>query len=313
MADRTGNNICSLSEATKHKIKSSEPAMDLDCGPSCSHSSIVPGTDPEVFCFRDSNQVCRPPTPDVESQMSESIFSRAGSISSFGSSPPDFEPPILNRNPVALYSSPIGFLSFQRERNDCWTNRDLHISPSLDHLGPLHSLVSRSIHIGSLGMDSKTAPGDPSPDSQPKPKRSFFVPKPAKRHQTFPPGRVLQCSEKSTRLAFRRKPGPAAGLPSYTIPCLEREEFFPDVLTNARGGVNQQRETECYTHSTEVDTRGSKAPRKDDSNCSTSSDCLKNGLLDHDTPTEERSGQDLSGTRREKFPVLFRAKSFEEE
>lgn len=232
MAHHADLEASSTSEATKYKMESSTPVTDLVQNHSRSGFRLELGTGPGSLCIGyDSPNLQH--EPDLESQLSESIFSQMGSVSSAESD--ISSPPSL---PVTLYSTPTEFPTTTTELS--YIKGDgIPISASLptSHLfvptGPRASLdFSNPIHIRFPSMDSNRAVREPSPGSVQSSSNHPFVAKLTKRHQTFPLDRNFPSSDEPWVLPIRKHSTPGGTIfaqnNAYTKPERALNRSFAD-------------------------------------------------------------------------------------
>lgn len=227
MADHASLRSSSTSESADYKMEDSATGTDLFQGPSC------PSTGADFVYSRDYSSIplatSRSSDPDVESQLSESIFSRADSVSSFGSNSADSDTSSPPNLPVTLYSTPTEPSLAATEPSYI----EVDAPRMCTNLPTLHQLkFSAPFPIRIPSMDSKRTARDPSPCSgQGSPVHSSAT-KFAKRHQTFPLGRTLSF-DTPTVLAIRRSSTPSGARFGQEYTCLAPEKLLNE--TSADG------------------------------------------------------------------------------
>lgn len=253
--DRTATNSPSALKGVEHKMEESTLIMEPSHEPQCPLLNFLKSSalDSGKYGFL-AFAASRPFTPDQESQVSESIFSRSDSMSSVGSNSEETEALGAANAPVSLYSPATGTLLPPSEPSFVEGNSAEECT-TFATSRPFTPVVRTRLPT----MNANRAARSPTSRTGQSPPKQSFVAKHAKRHQTFPPlGRPSSSSDACQVLASRKNSIPATATFPQSYPFASHESFFDQSIAS---GSRQPCETRFVIEPIKADTRNTGIPK----------------------------------------------------
>lgn len=256
MADRTVPDAASSPEAAEYKMEDVTPMPTLFQRRTCSGVNSPLELRYIADCQSFAPATGRSSTPDLESQGSESIFSRTDSISSFGShwadsdilgapnvpvhhgsirtepQPTTVEPPYADRKTTQIH--------WRLPASRPFAPTVLPTSQMFNKPHPYRARALPSMESKRTVTGSSPGPGQSPPDLP-------SVVKNAKRQQTFPLGRTPPSAGEPMVFAHRKNSAPPGTLFSLDHPCMAQKTFLNGVDANPIGSSSHPGEVGYVT------------------------------------------------------------------
>lgn len=256
MADRTGPDAASSAGAAEYKMEDAIPIPTLFQRRSCSGINSPLELRYIADCQSFAPATGRSSTPDLESQGSESVFSRTDSISSFGSHWADSE--ILGAPNVPVHLGSIRTEPQPATVEPPYADRkttQIHwrlpascpfaptVLPTSQMFNKPHPYRARALP----SMESNRKVTDSSPGSGQSPPEQPSAFKTAKRQQTFPLGRTTPSAGNPLVFAHRKNSAPPGTLFSLDHPRMAQKTFLNGVNADSIGSSNHPDEVGYVT------------------------------------------------------------------